>query len=76
MKGDPVPPIACPLCDKVLMVRRVGEFVETYENTTRGRRRAAVFRHFSWAHPSLGLREKSILADEALDAPVPEVRYA
>lgn len=72
MKYDPVDPVACPLCGKVLMtVYR--EVITRTENSTRGRRRAAIFRHLNWAHPELGLREKSVLADQALDAPIPLV---
>lgn len=67
MKGDPFLPVECPVCHKRFPERTVHEVVTRKENTTTGRQRAALYRHFAWSHPELGVRERSLIADRAIE---------
>lgn len=77
MRGDPFLPVECPLCHKRFPEGSVQDVVGRKDSTTRARQRAALSRHFNWSHPELGPRERSVLADRAVEgAPALPLRGA
>ncbi len=65
MRDDSGVPVACPLCAATL--QPLHSYSRTRTMTVRGLTRKAVYAHLMKRHPGLSDRERSLLADQAVD---------
>jgi hypothetical protein len=65
-KGDPRGKVRCPKCGDVLLGWRTRTGRKGVQASTYYGARTRIMNHFEIAHPELGLRERSLLADRAL----------
>lgn len=69
MKGDPLPSCHCPLCHKLLKPRR--EWSRHQNGGTHTPQfviRKLLYDHTIRKHPGMGIRERSLVLDRAVEA--------